>query len=421
MVTIDDLYYLKSLFERVPHFILVPSLKNINEILQDMIKNLESAYSYIHSFHYPQNMQTAVVLQKRLNEYEKIITCLRQAAFQRLEGYSTTQSSFFFAIEDDFTSKRVYKAIDILVTHYLKCYFLKDGLENLITITFFGDNPTYNIDIYENLAIVQIPKVDATRCRFWACLGHESVHERFFHTNLCASHVALEKKVVQEITAIGEKTFKVVIPELAKKQFEEIICDLSALIISGLPDLMTLISFSAIPKLEADKIRKHPPLDTRFYYMYRYLSTLKSADYPEYNRSLEICKSSWDHIKNDLKTLFPMTDEEQTYICAYNKLIDSHFEDLLELAKSLILINSNEIFSAFSWYKGAEAYQQLITGVPLGDLKLSITELFNLTWIKRIGSFESVGVNNKSSEDFLVSHAFERKLFEEFVNKVIET
>jgi len=385
-----------------------------------MIKDLESAYSYIHSFHYPQNMQTAVVLQKRLNIYEKIITCLRQAAFQRLEGYSTTQSSFFFAIEDDFTSKRVYKAIDILVGHYLKCFFNKEALENLTTITFFGDNPSYNIDIYENLALVQIPKVDATRCRFWACLGHESVHERFFHSNLCPAHLALKDKVVQEITSIGKKTFKVVIPELANKQFEEIICDLSSLIISGLPDLMTLISFSAIPKLEADKIRKHPPLDTRFNYMYRYLSTLKSSDHKDYNRSLEMCKASWENIKKDLECIFPLTDEEKAYICEYDKLIDTYFEELLDLAKSLVLIENNQIFSAFSWRKGAEAYQKLMKGTPLDELELNITELFNLTWIKRIGSFEKVGTNKKSSEDFLTLHAFERKLFEEFVNKVIE-
>ena len=421
VVTTSELHYLASLFERVPHFDLDPGLKkNLIQILKDIIENLGSAEANIKSFHYPQNMKEAWILQLKMKGYEKVITCLKEAAFQRFEGYSTEQSNFFFAVESEYRSKRVYRAIDTIVCHFLGCFFPREDLKQLITLTYFGDKPTYGIEVYGNLAVVQLPRIDSSRCRFWACLGHESVHERFAHTNLTGEYKELQNEMIEDISSIGQRLFQTAAPSVAAAQFEEIICDLSSLIISGLPDLMTLVSFSAIPRLEADNFSKHPPLDVRINYMYRYLSTLKSDKSDDYNQSLEICRSSWNSIKEDLRISYRLTNREKVYIQEYNQLIDTYFEDLVDLARHMILVPDDQRFSPSSWERANEGYQKLIQGRPLVSLKLNFTELFNLAWIKRLRAFKSLISNEESCETFLSWHSYERKLFEEFVNTLIE-
>jgi hypothetical protein len=288
--------------------------ENVAKVVERLVEIIGNASYRLKLLKYPDNLREAYILENRIKYSEGIVHSLINAIDQRSEGYSAEQTYFYSFSKTEHTGMKVYKAIDNLMRHFLLSFFPMEISKETIAIALFGDEIGYRVLLVPQLlplvAITHIPKVDIYRCRYWSCLGHETAHQKYPYLKLGGKYENLRNEMVEDLIKLGTRLWQVALSPFAASQFEEIICDLSALILSGPSDLFSLLTLASNPRVEARWFDRHPPLSVRVTYMFKYLKNLESNTNSSYRKMLSDYKTSWESITSSIR----IPHREQRYI-----------------------------------------------------------------------------------------------------------
>jgi hypothetical protein len=374
----SDLNYIKNIVQNADYELDNTFQNNIIIIINNIIKKIDKIIDNILRFQYPDNLNETYFLHYTVGEYENLVSYSLQAIDQRIEGYASEQIHFHVPSKIEFNTPRIYKAIDNLVTFFFYKFFPTDVARDFIPMTIFSNVPGYQISFCDTTAIVQIPKSDQYRFRFWTALGHEIAHQKYRKTRLKGSYAVLRQNIVEDLTNLGKKVWKAGDRYSAFSQFQEIICDLSSLALIGPADLLTLIVSASHPRLEADSLDAHPPLSVRANYMFKFLINLEPDFENSYSQQLKKWKSAWSLIERTIS----LTEDERLYISEYNKIVEQYYPELVKLAKNFLEL-PNDYFVPKRWEEAEDAYTLMKKGKSIENLDIDVINLLNMMWIKR--------------------------------------
>jgi len=416
----QGLNYLKDLIQNLAYVDLDPIFqRNTVEVLERLSEVIGGASNRLRILRHPDNLAEAYRLENRIRQYEGIAHYIIDAIDQRMEGHSTEQLYFYSVTKSEFIGRKIYIAIDNLMNHFLSSYFPPEISRDTISLVLFGHEMGYQVTLVPHMiplvAITHIPKIDFYRSRFWSCLGHETVHQEYHSMQMPQRYESLRHDMIDDLVSLGSQMWQVALPGFAVSQFEELICDLSSLILSGPPDLLSLLTLAGNPRIEAQFFDRHPPLSVRVKYMTRYLEELESNPDSSYQRMLQNCVASWENVKDSLWIPY----REKRYIEEYDRLVEHYYDDLLEFSQAQF-VPRIRFFEPADWETSAQAYESYKNGTGLAESNLDFTQILNLVWVKRCEVTKNIYIDEHVPERFTIWHEFERKFFDDIVNLMIE-
>jgi len=410
---ISDFDYLKDFVGKRPSYQIEEQLKNKISRLSDLItSNVKRGIDNILILPLDESLKEAYRLLRRMSEYNTIFFFMKQAIDQRFQTHVAEQFHFTQPTMEECTGRKVYSAIDNLVAKLISSFFPGFIADNSISLAVFAYVPGYVVWIPFRepiIAIVQIPRVDLHRCRFWTSLAHETAHQRFAAYPLedldpmGDKYFELKSEMIPDLmsmfTRVFGETSQDVTRFMATRQFEEILCDLSSLMLIGPTEVLTLMTASGNPRVEADAFSPHPPLTARVKYMLEYLDTAFQTTPSQYFKyDLEDWKASWGSVT---KTI-PIPVRERVYLDCFSEVFANYKDDLVAVARDFLKVPDSELFEPETWDRATRVWDDASQSYSLNG-----TDYINLIWAKRWKLFKEIF--RGSTTEFLKWHEYERK------------
>jgi hypothetical protein len=410
---VSDFDYIRDFVGKRPAYQIEEQLKDKIRRLTDLITfNIMRGIDNIAILPADQGLKEAYRLVRRLSRYNEIFFFMKQAIDQRFQTHVTEQFHFLQPAMGECTGRKIYGAIDNLVAKLMKSFFPRFIAGNSISLVVFTYVPGYGVWIPFRepiIAIVQIPTVDLHRCRFWTSLAHETAHERYAAYPLedldpmGDKYFNLKMEMVPDLMNMFSQIFRETSQETARfmalSQFEEILCDLSSLMLVGPAEVLTLMTTFADPRLEADAFGRHPPLAARVEYMLEYLdTTFQSAPSDNFKYDLEAWKASWAFVKETI----PNPVRERLYLDSFSRVFANYKNDLIAVARDFLKVPDSELFKPEIWDRATRAWDDTNR-----SYSLSGTDYINVIWAKRWKLFKEIF--RGSTAEFLNWHEYERK------------
>lgn len=379
-------------------------------------ENLLSAYENMAVLPPRKSLEEAYKMHEKMWGYQGILCLVKQAVDQRFHGHVAEKIHFFEPTKEECAGSKVYKAIDNFVTYLIASFFPSYVVTDSCSIVVFTSVPGYQVWMPAGIppvAIVQVPEIDLHRCRYWTCLGHEIAHQRYnaypiFSVDGSGDiYEELKVEMVRDLANLGLRAYGASLENLALAQFQEVLCDLSAVMLLGPSDLLTLITTIANPRLEGTGLSQHPPLAARVEYELEYLDRkTQSVGNGVLSQRLKEWRSSWYYLERLIKR--PV--RERTYINGFNEIISRYYDDLLTVARDFLEVPETGLFKPETWDKA----ENLVCGgdEPEGT---DYSYVLSLAWAKRWKVFQKVFQG--SVTEFFTYHEFERKITYDVINK----
>jgi hypothetical protein len=413
---------------RVHHFMKLIEDRHdsfFNGNLQKTLGVLDSMYfltkqgaKNLERLPYPSSLIEARRLQNRLGVFHQALSYLSQAIYQALETDMTEQTYFKFLTMEPHQYTKTMISIETLVEFLIESYFTEKLLKETIIITTFGDVAGYHVfpleEVFPRVAFVEIPKIDAYRCRFWSWLGHEAFHGRYRLGVEDENWVRAKSEIYSDIKHLASRHWGAVSPltsALAARQIEEIICDTAAARLLGPSYLLTLSTTHLNPRSEARSFDEHPPMTARVHYLLRLLNRICGP-----LDVLDEIENSWDL---ELFSSF-VSHREVKYIEEYEELL-THYEGILQQLPSLYapLIDERQ-FNRERWRKMEKIYEDMKGGDTMRKHDLQCVDLLTIVWLKRVDYFKDIYKTEKFKNCFMTLCRFDEKVTNEVIRYIVE-
>lgn len=385
------------------------------------------------SYEYDDRRTYAYKLAESLEQFEEAIHFVTLAVSQRVQDAQFNKTHALFPLTDNPIGSRIYLAADNLIEYFVRRFF--GDTHEIVSIPVFGVDPYYRtlMDSYvikENnkeipyiWVISYIPKIDLFRYRHWASLGHEIAHSRFYHKNITLFPFEdrgmeifekLRENIVNDLNLISGTTFGTYNINNSYRQFNEILCDLSSIVLLGPADLFTIATYYASPKLGAGAFDTHPPTNVRISYELRYLKSLRGQD-SEFDKDLGAWEESWNLLNRN--TDFTLV--EKRYCEEYLKLMDIYFQRIVDFVKVYVIMRTG-YFTPGTWTSICKMYDDAINGKStIKEESTSVCRILNQGWGKRWVIFTKLfPAKEHSLEKFMAWHMKEQKLLWETVESL---
>ncbi len=454
--------YIKSVEKETAPY-LSSFIKRGETILNVIVNNLTDYLNQIEEIETPNSTIFDEVRAERkwMDGCSEALSALEKAVNQRI-SISHSEGHLFPGVSVSTCYPRISNAVDNLVEYLTQLFFpplstQKDKKEDIdseaysitiFPITIFGDSPEYEISIFrlpkkKALSfLVNVPRTDMYRFRFWTSLGHEIAHVKLLHTIQSSEHdetfspIFIYPKEGQEmydkimknfLYAIGVAYQKSKTPEnkydklkedymflsFISQQAEEVLADIASLCIFGLPSLCTLICWTSDPNEGLDHMTDHPPLSVRIYYMLKFLDSLKPKT-ESYIRALDDLKRNWGSMENSIKDL----NEHQEFIESYKKAVDDNFSLLVDFTTKY-LIPRGKIFTPELWDQNVLAQDMVNSSLKKVPNNETPIMCIIRAWAKRWVTYAHLSESGQSDfSKFCKWHRTETKVFGQTINEL---
>jgi hypothetical protein len=392
---------------------LEPNLQKTLNVLDRMHFLAKEGKKNLERLNYPDSLSEAKTVQARLDVFNRAFRCLSQAAFQALETSMSEQTYFKFLTLEQHEYRKALISIEILMEFLLDSYFPEYLSKKSVIIPLFGDSFGYQVFMLEEIAprvaLVEIPRVDACRCRFWSWLGHEAFHSRYRLGFRDEEWETARSQIVDDIKNLGIRRWGINSPKIAARQLKETICDTAALRLLGPSYLLALSTTYMNPRSEASSFDAHPPMTARVHYLLKLLE--KIGDPSTFSNFLDKMGKSW----NTELSSCGISYKEGTYIEEYEDML-SHYENVLVKLSSVFspLIDKRQ-FDSQCWKRSKRIYAKWREGGSLLNYDLDLAELLNIVWLKRMDDFDEVYPSEKQKSHFVALCKLDEKMTDQMI------
>lgn len=422
------------------------SLTEISKLLKNELHHLDGIKNPSYD-----ELTRFFTRQKNIDDLSEALRALEKAISQRF-SLDTEKGIFFPELSLASFNPRIGRAVDNLVKYLTAKFFAptekSDELspEKMIPIAIFGDGPRYRIDEFSigsfHLYLVNIPRTDIYRFRFWAALGHEIAHlkiSRSVQTNIPEQSLkgieyplegqTLYNTILDALSADiggayqGSKKFcqaysdkKVLYGQYIQKQIEEIFADTAATRIFGIAYLMAMITWVGDPTQEIDRPAYHPQIIIRINYMIEQLKKHDDGKASKYSLTLEELTNNWKSIEERIRQKSGY-DEYFDFIDLYQTKLNSHVNMISEFVEKYLIIDT-DAFTPELWHNWSSKYE--IQGTArLDDIAKTPIEAIVRSWVKRWSNYQKLKSRGKNNfSEFAYFHKTETKIIGQIINEL---
>jgi hypothetical protein len=427
--------------------------KNCKIALIEISKLLKDELIELKSIKYPTYDELAKVFtrQKKIDDLSEALRALEKAFSQRF-SQDNEKGTFFPELSLASFNPRIGRAVDNLVK-YLSSKFIsqEDKTEEfdpskIIPIALFGDGARYKIDEFSigqyHVYLVNIPRTDIYRFRFWTALSHEIAHlkiSRSVQTNFTGQSMkgvkypsegqdvynalidALSTHVGEAY--LGSKKFcqdysnkRVFYGDYIHKQIEEVLADTAAIRIFGIAYLMSMIAWVGDPTQEIDRLAYHPQIIIRINYMIKQLQRNPEAKQGKYGLVLAELVNNWKAIEQKIREKSGY-DECFEFIDLYQAKLQQNMDAICDFVEKYLIID-NKTFSPALWNAWSLEYESAKMADPSGVTKTPI-EIIVRSWVKRWINYQTLKAAGKNNfSDFTHFHRTETKIMGQIINEL---
>jgi hypothetical protein len=427
--------------------------KNCQIALSEISKLLKHELTELQSVKYStyDELTRVFTRQKNIDDLSEALRAIEKAISQRFSP-DTEKGTFFPELSLASFNPRIGSAVDNLVRCINDKFFSNlDKTEEfdpnkILPIAIFGDGPRYKIDEFTigqyHVYLVNIPRTDIYRFRFWTHLGHELAHlkiSRSVQTNFSGQPMkgikypsegqSLYNKLIDDISAgiggayLASKKFcqdysnkKVFYGDYIHKQIEEIIADTAAIRIFGIAYLMSMMAWVGDPTQDIDKLAYHPQIIIRINNMIQQLERKPEAKQGKYSLTLTELVNDWKAIEQRIRNEGGYTECFE-FVDLYQVALQKGLDNICDFVEKY-LISDDKVFSPELWNTWSIEYEAGKTATPSACNKTPI-EIIIRSWVKRWTNYlmlKTAGKNNFS--DFANYHRTETKIMGQIINEL---
>ena len=373
---------IKQLRERLRKMSLLSYSGEIEEFLNNAQKDLDEVTIRARQM---DDILPTIRLEGLLKKISDLLVYIEQAINQRYDLLETErklveQQGIHADVLD------IYRAIDIILQKILSTYL---KLQDLSSFHLFvsGVNFDFSSILYNRYGkyvfVFRTPSIDVVRAIHWPCFAHEASHirigllsippeigkQRFYE--LAGSYVQELSKVVLR-TEYGMLDTR--LKEIINNQLVETLADIMSTIVVGPSSLLSLSTLTD-PMTETEQASDHPPLLARIHCMFKVMETM--IKHNDFLNLLDQIRAEWRvYIKNMILSKL-RSKRYSNFIKDYEDIIDQYFQDLLQMARSLI---SGSEPMEFNYDKWISAKTFIESNFDIQTKNLDIVALLNVPW-----------------------------------------